>query len=81
MIDLDDEVAGQYLAECREHLATIQTNLLAMATDGPQIDEERINCAFRAVHSIKGGAVFFDLEKVRELARQTTDRKSSGPLG
>ena len=71
MISLDNELAGKYLAECREHLATLQTNLLGIEKEGPQIDEDRINGAFRAVHSIKGGAGFFDLEKVRELARQT----------
>jgi len=29
MISLDDEVAGEYLAECCEHMATVETGLLA----------------------------------------------------
>ena len=73
MIDLDDELAEGYLAECREHLVTLETDLLAIERDGAGTDEERVNRAFRAVHSVKGGAGFFDLLKIRELAHQTED--------
>jgi two-component system chemotaxis response regulator CheY len=73
MIDLDDELAKEYLAECREHLATVETDLLAMEKGGEELDDERVNRAFRAVHSVKGGAGFFDLIKVRELAHRTED--------
>jgi chemotaxis protein histidine kinase CheA len=71
MIGLDDELAGEYLAESREHLATIESDLLALERGGSEISEERVNRVFRAVHSIKGGAGFFDLVKIRELAHQT----------
>jgi two-component system chemotaxis response regulator CheY len=73
MINLDSELAEQYLAECHEHLATIETNLLAIEKGGAEIDEERVNRAFRAVHSVKGGAGLFDLVKIRELAHQMED--------
>jgi CheY-like chemotaxis protein len=73
MISLDDEVAGEYLAECCEHMATVETGLLAMEKGGAAIDEEVVNRVFRAVHSVKGGAGFFDLVKIRELAHQTED--------
>jgi two-component system chemotaxis response regulator CheY len=73
MINLDDELAEGYLAECREHLATLETDLLAIEKGGAETDEERVNRAFRAVHSVKGGAGFFDLVKIRELAHQTED--------
>jgi chemotaxis protein histidine kinase CheA len=73
MISLDDELATEYLAESREHLATVETDLLALERGGAEISEERLNRIFRAVHSIKGGAGFFDLVKVRELAHQTED--------
>ena len=71
MINLDDELAEDYLAECREHLAAIETDLLAIEKGGAEIDEELVNRVFRAVHSVKGGAGFFDLAKIRELAHQT----------
>ena len=69
--NLDDELVQDYLAECREHLATIETDLLAIEQSGAEIDEQLVNRVFRAAHSIKGGAGFFDLTKIRELAHKT----------
>ena len=70
-LNLDDELVQDYLAECREHLATIETDLLAIEQGGAEIDEQLVNRVFRAAHSIKGGAGFFDLVKIRELAHKT----------
>ena len=70
-LNLDDELIQDYLAECREHLATIETDLLAIEQGGAAIDEQLVNRVFRAAHSIKGGAGFFDLDKIRELAHKT----------
>lgn len=72
-IGLDDELAADYLSECREHLATVGRDLLAMENSGAAIDEELVNRVFRAVHSIKGGAGFFDLVKIHELAHRAED--------
>src|SRR5579864_7854231 len=69
--NLDDELVQDYLAECREHLATIETDLLAIEQSGAAIDEQLVNRVFRAAHSIKGGAGFFSLVKIRELAHKT----------
>ncbi|MGD0297990.1 MAG: response regulator [Bryobacteraceae bacterium] len=71
MIDLEDELAKEYLAESREHLATMEMCLLSIEKGGPAIDEELVNRAFRAVHSIKGGAGVFDLVNISDLAHQT----------
>jgi len=71
MINLEDEVGQSYLAECDTHLAAMEKNLLAIELGGAEVDGELVNCVFRAVHSVKGGAGFFDLAKVRELAQQT----------
>jgi two-component system chemotaxis sensor kinase CheA len=69
--NLDDDLVLEYLAECREHLTTIETDLLAMEQAGAAIDEQLVNRVFRAAHSIKGGAGFFDLLKIKELAHRT----------
>ncbi len=69
--DLDDELVQDYLAESREHLATIETDLLAIEQAGAAIDEQLVNRVFRAAHSIKGGAGFFDLLTIKELAHKT----------
>jgi two-component system, chemotaxis family, chemotaxis protein CheY len=73
MINLDDESAQEFLAECHEHLATIETDLLDIEGGGAEIDEELVNRVFRAVHSVEGGAGVFDLVKICDLAHQTGD--------
>ena len=70
MINLDDELAQDYLAESSEHLAAMETDLLAIEKNGAEVDEERISRLLRAVHSIKGGSSCFDLPKIGELAHQ-----------
>jgi len=73
MINLDNELAEQYLVACREHLAAIEPELLAIEKGGAEIDAERVNRVFHAVRSIKGGAGGFALVKIRELAHRTED--------
>lgn len=73
MINLDDELAEEYLAESCDHLAGVETCLLSIEKGGVEIDEELVNRAFRAVHSIKGGAGVFGLVQIGELAHQTED--------
>src|SRR5450631_3293557 len=69
--NLDDELVLEYLTESREHLATIETDLLSIEQSGAAIDEQLVNRVFRAAHSIKGGAGFFDLLQIKELAHRT----------
>ena len=69
--NLDDDLVLDYLAESREHLATIETDLLSIEQAGAAIDEQLVNRVFRAAHSIKGGAGFFDLLQIKELAHRT----------
>ena len=68
MIDLDNELAQNYLADCTEHLAAIESDLLAIKMGGTRIDESRLGRIFRAVHSVWGGAPFFELHRIHELA-------------
>jgi two-component system chemotaxis response regulator CheY len=72
MIDLEDELAEEYLAECRENLAAIETDLVSIERDKADI-EAPVDRLFRAVHAIKQGAGYFDLTKIRELANQAED--------
>jgi two-component system, chemotaxis family, sensor kinase CheA len=69
-VDKDDELLQEYMAECREHLATIETDLLEIERAGSGADEQLVNRVFRAAHSIKGGAGFFNLVRIRELAHK-----------
>jgi len=57
-----------YVEESLEHLADIETDLLAMEEQGEEIDEELVNNVFRAAHSVKGGAGFMGLDVIKELS-------------
>lgn len=68
MSEVDDELLVEFLAESREQLATAETDLLAIEAAGAALEEERMNRVFRGIHTIKGGAPFFELGKIGELA-------------
>ena len=67
---MDDALLIEFVNECREHLATIETDLLTLEEGGARVDEDLVNKVFRAAHSIKGGSAFFGLNKVKELAHK-----------
>lgn len=67
---MDDELLNEFINESREHLATIETDLLTVEEGGANVDEELVNKVFRAAHSIKGGSAFFGLNNVKELAHK-----------
>ena len=70
MGQMDDDILKEFIAEAREHLATIESDLLAIEDGGADIDEDRVNKVFRAAHSIKGASGFFGLDKIKELAHK-----------
>ncbi|NQU63969.1 MAG: Hpt domain-containing protein, partial [SAR324 cluster bacterium] len=55
MAILDDETLQMYVEESKEHLETIESDLLEIEQSGETIDEDLVNKVFRAAHSIKGG--------------------------
>ncbi len=67
---MDDELLGVFVSEAREHLATIEADLLAIEEGGANVDRELVNKVFRAAHSIKGASSFFGLHKVKNLAHK-----------
>jgi two-component system chemotaxis response regulator CheY len=70
MINLEDDLAQDYLAESREQLARIETDLLAIEAGGPQPHLETVDRAARALHWLVDGADRFELGKIRALAHQ-----------
>ncbi|MHB2169729.1 chemotaxis protein CheA [Alsobacter sp. R-9] len=60
------EIRGIYFDECDEFMGQLETCLAAIA-DG-RASSEDINAAFRAVHSVKGGAGAFGLNELVEFA-------------
>jgi two-component system chemotaxis sensor kinase CheA len=67
---MDDELMKSFVNESREHLTTIEADLLAIEEGGANIDTDLVNKVFRAAHSIKGASSFFGLTKVKELAHK-----------
>ena len=66
----DDETLQMYLEESIEHLADIETDLLAIEEAGADIDEDIVNKVYRAAHSIKGGAGFMGLTTIKDLTHE-----------
>ena len=69
-VGLDDALLAEFINESREHLTTIEADLLAIEEGGADIDAELVNKVFRAAHSIKGASGYFGLTKVKELAHR-----------
>ncbi|MFH1216846.1 MAG: chemotaxis protein CheW [Pseudomonadota bacterium] len=67
----DDETLQAFIEEAKEHLDGIEADLLAIEEAGANINSELVNKVFRAVHSLKGGAGFLGLDKVKELAHSS----------
>lgn len=67
---LDDEILHSFIEETKEHLESIESDLMDMETDGEDMDDELVNSVFRAAHSIKGGAAMLGLEKIKGLAHK-----------
>lgn len=55
-----------FVEEAKGHIETVESELLKM--DVNAVDAESINNIFRAVHSVKGTAGFFNLTKIVELS-------------
>jgi two-component system, chemotaxis family, sensor kinase CheA len=66
----NDETLQMYLEESFEHLANIESDLLAIESDGAEINEDLVNKVYRAAHSIKGGAGFMGLTNIKNLTHE-----------
>ncbi len=65
-----DELLSEFLTESKEHLEGIENDLLTIEEAGENIDSELVNKVFRAAHSMKGGAGFFNLTVIQTLAHK-----------
>jgi len=67
---INDEMKQAFVDESLEHLSSIETDLLLIEERGADIDETVVNKVFRTVHSIKGGAGFLGLTRLKELSHE-----------
>ena len=61
------ELVNDFVTESREHLASVETDLLSLET-GDNTGEDPIHRVFRAVHSVKGVAGFLGFENISRLS-------------
>ncbi len=65
---MDQEVLMDFIAEAREHLETIEPNLLELEKNSE--DLSIIDEIFRPMHSLKGASGFLHLDKMNKLAHK-----------
>ncbi|MBF0479446.1 MAG: Hpt domain-containing protein [Candidatus Omnitrophica bacterium] len=66
----NNELIGEFIAESEEYLAVLNQKLLKAEDaikSGVDMSAEELNAMFRSVHTIKGTASFFDLQKIVHL--------------
>ncbi len=63
-----DNLLANFLIESREHLNSVEDDILELEKSGSDFDREVVNGLFRAMHSIKGGSGFLDLNNITELS-------------
>lgn len=64
----DDDLIAEFVVESNEHMADIESQLLAIEAAGASIDSDLVNKVFRAIHSIKGAAGFLGLSVINRLS-------------
>jgi two-component system chemotaxis sensor kinase CheA len=77
----DPELLRDFIEEAKEHLSSIELNMLGLETNPKDI--EAINAVFRPFHSIKGVAGFINLIEIHRLSHEVEnllDLARSGKL-
>ena len=80
-MDAMQAIRETFFQECEEQLGELETGLLSM--EAGNADNETVNAVFRAVHSIKGGAGAFKLDRLVRFAHAfetTLDKIRNGAL-
>ena len=66
---LDQEILSDFISEAREHLETIEPNLLEL--EKTPTNTALLNDIFRPIHSLKGASGFLNLTKMNHLAHRS----------
>ncbi len=65
--DEEKELLAEFLEEGMDSLDSLDSMFVALETDP---SEENISAIFRPVHTIKGNAAYFEMEKLTELTHK-----------
>ncbi len=75
----DPELARDFIEEAREHLASIELNMISL--ESSPTDTEAINAVFRPFHSIKGVSGFLNLTSFHHLSHEVENLLDSARSG
>ncbi len=75
----DPELARDFIEEAREHLASIELNMISL--ESSPSDTEAINAVFRPFHSIKGVSGFLNLTSFHHLSHEVENLLDSARSG
>jgi two-component system, chemotaxis family, sensor kinase CheA len=67
---MDLSLANEFIVESKEHLETIEDDLLTLERQQEAPERGLVDKLFRAMHSIKGGAGFIGLKNINNLAHR-----------
>ena len=67
---MSDELMAAFIEDSKEHLESIESDIMALESLEGAHDEELVNRIFRTAHSIKGAAGFFGLTAIGSLAHK-----------
>jgi two-component system chemotaxis sensor kinase CheA len=64
----DQDLIAEFVVESQEGLAHVENQMLSIEAAGADVDVDLVNAVFRTMHSIKGAAGFFGLDRIGTLA-------------
>lgn len=64
----DPELVGDFITEAREHLGSVENNLLTLEQNPGEV--EAVHSIFRGFHTIKGLAGFLEFTPIRDVAHE-----------
>ena len=66
-MDFDESYYEEFVTESKEHLETIEDDLLELEKHAEEVGLDSVNNIFRAIHTIKGASGFFGLKNIEDL--------------
>ncbi|CAN2043452.1 two-component system, chemotaxis family, sensor kinase CheA [Candidatus Magnetomoraceae bacterium gMMP-13] len=64
---INDDIISEFIEESREHIISMESDLLKIEKNGSVISSDIINCVFRAIHSIKGASGMLGFDSLMKL--------------
>ncbi len=67
-LEVSDDMLIDFIEEAKEHLESLEDDLLALETMPTESNKDLLGKIFRAIHSVKGGAGFLGFTNINNLS-------------